>query len=428
MLYRFAKGTPVDGLRGARRGRLREEGWVMAAEQAEASEMGRRLRQARLAREKSLKVIAGLAGISESHLSNLEHGRRALDRRSLVKKLADALEIAPTDITSGATIGTPGELEEDRDLQEVRLAMLGVTMGEPLGEVLPVEALRLRMVDVLTAQRDCDYVRVGAQLPSLIRDLHTTLDAHRDEREVLRMLALTHVQCTQAWLMDIGASIDLGWQAAVLAKAAADQLGEPMSQGVTAFGRSFGLLSAGAFPLAARVLAEPEVGTATSEAMQMSGMLALTSSLVAAARGDQGDRVSALEYATDLAEHVGDDGNAMWLGFGPSNVGVWRMSVALEAGEHAEAAHIATTINPTALPSPTRQSAYWREYGRALAHLPRRQNDAVRMLRRAEQISPVRIHRHPFMRSILTELNARTKDPAARRELRGMMYRAGLPT
>lgn len=395
------------------------------SEQNERSEMGRRLREARLARGKSLKVIAGLAGISESHLSNLEHGRKALDRRSLIKKLADALQIAPTDLT-GTTTGTPGELEEDRNLQEVRLAILGVSIGEPLGVVLPAEALQTRMVDVLTAQRNCDYVHVGEQLPSLIRDLHTTLDAHHDERDVLRMLALTHVQGTQAWLMDIGASIDLGWQAAVLAKAAADRLEEPISQGVTAFGRSFGLLSAGAFPLAARVLNEPEVGTATSDAMQMSGMLALTSSLVAAARGDQADRVSALDYASDLADHVGDDGNAMWLGFGPSNVGVWRMSVALEAGEYAAAAHIATTINPAALPSPTRQSAYWREYGRALAHLPRRQNDAVQILRRAEKISPARIHRHPFMRSILTELNARTKDPATRRELRGMMYRAGL--
>jgi transcriptional regulator with XRE-family HTH domain len=75
------------------------------------SDIGRRLRQIRHARRKSLKVIAGLAGISESHLSRLESGERALDRRLLIQALANALEVAPTEITgSAATIVTPGEL------------------------------------------------------------------------------------------------------------------------------------------------------------------------------------------------------------------------------------------------------------------------------------------------------------------------------
>lgn len=49
------------------------------------------------------------------------------------------------------------------------------------------------------------------------------------------------------------------------------------------------------------------------------------------------------------------------------------------------------------------------------------------MLRRAEQISPARIHRHPFMRSILAELLTKAKRDSVGRELRGMAYRAGLP-
>ena len=48
------------------------------------------------------------------------------------------------------------------------------------------------------------------------------------------------------------------------------------------------------------------------------------------------------------------------------------------------------------------------------------------MLRRAELISPARIHRHPFMRSILAELVAKAKRDSIGRELRGMAYRAGL--
>jgi hypothetical protein len=311
-------------------------------------------------------------------------------------------------------------------LGDVRLALLSVSMGQSGGQVVPVDILKQRAIEILDAQRDCKYAVVGEKLPDLIRDLHTALAAGSDTREVLRLIVLTHMQGTQAWLADIGTSQDLAWQAAVLAQHAAQQLDEPLYTAVSAFGTAFGLLGAGGFDLAQRTVAEAMPGTADSAHMQVSGMLALTSSLVAAARGDQAERHAALDHAADLAGYTGD-GNAMWFGFGPSNVGVWRMSVALEAGEYAEAAKIAETVRPEALPSPTRVSAYYREYGRALARLPRRRDEAVMMLRRAEMISPARIHRHPFMRSIIAELLAKAKRDAIGRELRGIAYRAGLP-
>jgi transcriptional regulator with XRE-family HTH domain len=43
-------------------------------------------------------VIVGLAGISESYLSLLETGKRALDRRSLIVALATALEVSPSEL------------------------------------------------------------------------------------------------------------------------------------------------------------------------------------------------------------------------------------------------------------------------------------------------------------------------------------------
>jgi transcriptional regulator with XRE-family HTH domain len=66
-----------------------------AAVASEHSEIGRKLRQVRHARGKSLAVIAGLAGISTQYLSMIERGERAVDRRSLIVKLANALESHP---------------------------------------------------------------------------------------------------------------------------------------------------------------------------------------------------------------------------------------------------------------------------------------------------------------------------------------------
>ena len=63
-------------------------------------------------------------------------------------------------------------------------------------------------------------------------------------------------------------------------------------------------------------------------------------------------------------------------------------------------------------------------YGRALARMRRRREDAVLEFRRAELISPRRVLRDPITREVLAELLQRTRrDSPAGRELRGMAYR-----
>ena len=390
-----------------------------------AQEIGRKLRQVRHARGKSLSVVAGLAGISTSYLSRLESGERSLDRRSLIVSLADALEVAPAELTE-TTIATPGEFAEDSALNEVRLSVLGATLGTPRGHVVTVDALANRISALLSAQQQCRHAEVGRLLPQLIRDTHETLGTGKHDGAILRLAALLHVQGTQAWLRDIGGPLDLGWQAAQLGQQASHRLGEPLSLGVTTFGTAHGLLAAGAFDLAGDVLTTADPGTATPDALQVSGMLAFTTSLLAAARGDAASRAAPLEHAAELAERTGE-ANALWFGFGPSNVAVWRMAVALEVGDHAEAAKIAANVDPQMIPSPTRRAAYWADYGRALARIPKQHDAAVRALRTAEAISPARVHRHPITRSTLAELLSKAKRDAAGRELRGMAYRAGLP-
>jgi alpha-ketoglutarate-dependent taurine dioxygenase len=101
--------------------------------------------------------------------------------------------------------------------------------------------------------------------------------------------------------------------------------------------------------------------------------------------------------------------------------------VALEARDFAKAASIAEMLQPQRLPTATRQATYWANYGRALARIRGRQDDAVRALRQAELISPPRVQRHPFVRDVLAEMLVRSRQDAVGRELRGMAYRAGLP-
>ena len=84
---------------------------------------------------------------------------------------------------------------------------------------------------------------------------------------------------------------------------------------------------------------------------------------------------------------------------------------------------VTEAVNPRGHSNPSRQAAYWVYYGRALARLPRRHDDAARALRTAERMLPHRVQRDPFAREVLGELVARSNRDAVGRELRGM----GLP-
>ncbi len=311
-------------------------------------------------------------------------------------------------------------------MKAIRRALIAVSRDDPAGQLVPVDVLRTRIEALVEAQRQCEYEEVGRQLPALIRDLHTSIAAGHDVRELLAMAVLLHVQGSHGFLWDMGAPVDLCWQTATLARQLAREHGGSEIVGLAAFGAANGLLAAGEFDTAQAELDSVTVPTTTGTAEQLDGMLALSRSLVATAGKRPNDGDAPLEYAADLAARTGE-GNAYWLSFGPTNVGVWRMGVALEARDFAKAASIAEALQPRRLPSANRQATYWANYGRALARLRGRQDDAVRALRQAELISPPRVQRHPFTREVIAELLSLSRRDTAGRELRGMAYRAGLP-
>lgn len=173
------------------------------------------------------------------------------------------------------------------------------------------------------------------------------------------------------------------------------------------------------------VLDSVTVPTSSPQAAQLAGMLALSGSLVAAAGKRPGDTAAALEHAAEIARHTGG-GNAFWMGFGPVNVGLWQMAGALELGDHEQAVATAEGLHPQ-VRDRSRQVWYWLGYGRALARVRGRYDDAVLAFHRAEAISPVHLHRNPLAHDALATLVERSRQDAIGRELRGMTYRAGLP-
>ncbi|MBV9728605.1 MAG: helix-turn-helix domain-containing protein [Pseudonocardiales bacterium] len=133
----------------------------------DARTIGARLRQIRNSRKKSLWVVAGLAGISKSKLSRIERGEIALDSRSEIVALANALRIAPSELTS-LPVPAPGDGSTDAAVNAVRLALIAASRNRPHGQVIPLDVLQRRVQQIRETRRQCGFGAVGERLPDLI--------------------------------------------------------------------------------------------------------------------------------------------------------------------------------------------------------------------------------------------------------------------
>lgn len=392
-----------------------------------ASEIGNRLRAYRERRGLSLRVCAELAGLSKSFLSDIENGRRRLERRSHISALAGVLRISvneligqqfpPDDPTSSAAHGA---------IAAVRLALVGSDLDAmDHAPVRPMEELDRLTGRVLDLRQACEYEEVGRILPGLITDLHAIAGAGgADSQRALRSIVLV-AQVAVLWLKNLNAA-DLAWIAADRGRQAALRVEDPLWSAVAAFSVAQGLLSLGANTGAAQTAeaASAAVPRDTKEGLQVYGMQCLTAAFSAVASGRRGDADAPLAEAREVANRTGEC-NAFWLAFGPVNVNLWQVSIAVEAGEAGRAVEIGSRIDPRSIRVRSRRSSYYVDLGRAFAQT-RRRDDALHALLEAESLAPVRVRNNPFAREIVSDMVRRAQISAGGTELRGMAHRMGV--
>ncbi|OQO90036.1 transcriptional regulator [Saccharomonospora piscinae] len=375
--------------------------------------IGTSIRRLRRWRGLTLEQAAGLAGITKGYLSKIENGRVAVDRRSTLVAIADALRVSLVDITGdGLEIRDP---DADSTVPAIRTALLDSDFDDspPRGELSAL----LADTQLVAAMRQAnEMAETGRRLPPLITALHT----HARHAEALR--ALVSVAHTTSLLVKGLGAPDLAWIAADRGHEAAQRLGEPHWIALAAFARTQAHSGLGAHRRAG-ALARQALEIAPDDAVDVRGALTLTTAFVDSVVGD--DPAAALDEAEGLAGHVAD-GNRHHLLFTPANVVLWRMSTALEQGDYASAATLAESIHPSDLEINSRRTTYFIDYARALWGLRRPDEQVVELLKQAERIGPVRARSNAFVREIVFTMVERSRQQAVAREARGLASRMGL--
>jgi len=287
-------------------------------------------------------------------------------------------------------------------------------------------------VEALTRLRQAfrleDAARTAA--PGLTALRATQADGGHDHHEVLRLLAYACYE-TSNLVRDLGYP-DLAIVASGVLQDTARDLGEPACAGVAAFSRTHALaaVQTSAFAAAAQLgsgAADELAGVGGDEAMAARGSLHLATGFALAADRRGSEARELIAEAGRVAERItGRTDVARHLAFGPENVAMHAVSVAVELGEPEGAVAAAGAVVPDRIPYAARRASFFSDVGRAHAQL-RQDREATAALLQAERIAPERVRLHPLIREAVADMVDRAHRAAVGRELRGLAYRMGLP-
>jgi transcriptional regulator with XRE-family HTH domain len=360
---------------------------------------------------------------SESWVSQVERGVYAVERIGLLQALADALGVSMAELRDDVA-EPPAEvapIEAGSDLDGLRLALSGhpaleVLLTTPDPVAVDVPAFEARVEHVWSLEHASEYTVLNDALPSLLHDLERASRTATDDEQadLLALLARAYQAAAASFAQRDEA--DASWVAADRAIAAADRSGKPLQAIAGHFRMAHAFMRLNQMAQAERVAtvaadalaSRIERAEAPTEELSLYGAMNLVLAFI---RAKENDRVGAKEHlaaAQQVADRLGADRNDFNTEFGPTNVQLHALAVAIEIGDAGEALDIAARVDPSGL-SPERQARFWLDVGRA--HAQRRHiGDAVAAIREAEDLAPEQIRGHRTTRetvALLVQLSGR---------------------
>lgn len=373
--------------------------------------IGERVAWYRRRRGISQEVLAGLVGRTVDWLSKAENNRLELDRLSVIKSLADALDVTLGDLLAEPTLMEWTSDSGRRTVPALRSALMNYRQLTPMlgvpteGEPTPLDELCASVAEVWDAYQDSRYGFATRRLPLLLADALIAAQVYegRQRERAYELTAMTY-QGAAMVLTKVGET-DLAWIAADRGLAAAQDSGNAIVTGSLFRSVAHCLLSNGRFDAAVQLVGDATdylragLRDASPDFLSIYGTLFLTGAMAAARAEDRSTTQAFLAEADQVAQRLGRDANHVWTAFGPTNVSIHRVATAAELGDMQVAVSLGPQIDTSTLPT-ERRTRHNLEVARALsAH--NRVDDALSMVLEAEQWAPEQVRSHYLARELV---------------------------
>lgn len=287
----------------------------------------------------SQEILAGLIGRTADWLRKVEHNRIPLDRLSVIRRLASALDVSLGDLIGEPALMEWNEATGNRTVPALRVALMNhrqflLRAADPPDEPVRLDLLEREIAIEWEHYQQSRYSWLSRRLPLLITDAQTAAQQYntgsKDGLHAHRLLASVH-QLATAFLTKLGEA-DLASISATKGLTAAHASGNELIIGSLYRSVAHALLSIGEYEQAValtRAVADhlqTGLGRASPEYLSVYGMLHLVGGVAASRHDNRGDTTAFLAEAEESARRLGGDGNYLWTAFGPTNVAIHRVT------------------------------------------------------------------------------------------------------
>ncbi len=367
---------------------------------------GARIAHVRKVRRLTQRELADLSHVSYSTLTKVEQGVLPASP-AVIGALARALSVPVTELTGQPYLEELRQDQLDGLINPIREALNIYDLG-PDPDVIPrpVEELEAHAEKLCAMVRATNIKQVASDLPGLIHEATTTAHTAPEDRS-WRLLASTYRTAydvtTKLGFPDLcTVALDrMDW--------AAQRASDPVLGGMRQYLRALAYLRASDYRTGKRLV---RLGMATLEQAEpgrvtdvLTGQLHLGAAVLAGRDKDKDTSEGHLAEAERVANRTGPAEKVHWLSFGPTNVGVHRVSVLAELDLYPEAVHSAQEISiPDGWP-PSRLAHHHAEVARAQMWTGRT-DTAFKSLLKARKLAPQQTRYHPTVRETYAGLEA----------------------
>ena len=394
--------------------------------------IGVRIAAERKLRGLTQRQLAERAHLSLAYIRDIEQGRRPVTP-SVLSAAAEALRVDRTDFTGQPS--RPGQRRDDavHDLiPDIRRELVAYKLqpAEDRG-VSTLNDLRLAVNQVSALRHRADLTALGARLPELLSHLRAAAYVYEGtEREkVMGLLAETY-DATRQLTYKLGYS-DLASLLADRYEWAAAQSGDILAVAVGDTMRAAELIGAGEWSGARGVMSdsrdalESEIrGTPDFASLAVYGYLHLEEALATARSGNATATWDHFREAQVVAGRIGHDRDDYRLAFGPTNVSIWGVALAVELLDGSKAVDLGRHLHFTSSTPRERIGHHFIDLARG-KYMLSDYRGALTSLNKARKISPQQTRYNPMARETVHALAQ--EERRATESLRSLAVWMGLP-
>jgi transcriptional regulator with XRE-family HTH domain len=391
--------------------------------------IGERLRFYRQGKGKTQAVVAGLAGVTEDYLSQIERGLKT-PTLPLVHRFSKILGVRVSELLGESAT------EHDERVHPVGFAVQRALMSYAGTDDSPdLISLRTRVDGAWSIWQGSPhrYTEVSEVLPDLIIDVQAAQRglAHGspDERREVQRISADLSFLLRTFTKRIGRT-DLSLLVADRGVLAAEAADDPVRMAAAKWNLGHILLAQGetdgAEEVAMKAIEDLQRDTSDEDvdAVGMTGALWLVAAVAAVRNNDPWTARDRLRDKALPAARVTGDTNVMWTVFGPTNVGLHAVSVEMEMGEAGEALRLADDVDISRSPSLERKTTFALEVARCYEQ--RRDDPGVFLhLVNAETSGPEDMRYNTLARDLVQGLLKRAR-PTYASQVRALAQRIDL--